>query len=309
MPARFLVLRGGALGDFMVTLPALAALRERWPDAEIELVGYPSFAKLAREAGLVNRVTSLHGANIARFFSLRPEFPPDQAQWIRSFDFVITYLHDPDGTVVNNLYLAGARTVLYGSPLVQERHAIDQMLRPLENLAVYASGTASALPVSDEARKAGRALAGEKPFVLIHPGSGSPRKNWPLENFVALAQRLRTEHGLQTVFLTGEADESAAAGLAQLAPDWPHRNGLDLLQVTHLLSAAAVYVGNDSGITHLAAALGTPTLALFGPSNPDLWAPRGNHVSVLKAPAGNLDQLEVDAVAAEAIRARSARTT
>ena len=288
MPARFLVLRGGALGDFVVTLPALAALRERWPDAEIELVGYPSFARLAQQAGLVNRATSLHGAHIARFFGLHPDFPPDQCDWIRSFDFILTYLHDPEGTVVNNLYRAGARAVLYGSPLVQTRHAVDQMVHPLESLAIYAAGSTPRLPRP--------APAEGPPYAVLHPGSGSPRKNWPLDHFLALARRLNAECGLTPVFLTGEADEAVAAGLASQLPPVRHQHGLDLAQAARLLAGATRYVGNDSGITHLAAALGTPTLALFGPSNPDLWAPRGTHVRTLRAPAGDLARLTPDQI-------------
>ncbi len=300
MPARFLILRGGALGDFIVTLPALTALRERWPDAEIELVGYPNLARLASEAGLVNRVTSLHGAGIARFFSLRPEFPPEQAAWIRTFDFVISYLHDPDGTVVNNLYLAGARTVLYGSPLVESIHAIDQMVKPLASLALFPAGAMVRLTFGPEAVPAGRAIAapfcGERSFAVVHPGSGSPRKNWPTAHFVTLARRLHAERGLQPIFLTGEADADVAVALKQLAPELPHLNQLELPQVARLLAAAALYLGNDSGITHLAAAMGTPTLALFGPSQPDQWAPRGDHVQVIRAPDGDWNRLSPDEV-------------
>lgn len=286
MAARFLILRGGALGDFIVTLPALATLRKRWPDAEIELVGYPSIARLALDAGMVNKVTSLHGANIARFFSLKPEFPPEQASWIRSFDFVISYLHDPDGAVVNNLYLAGARAVLYGSPMVRDRHAVDQMLRPLENLALYAQGSSVELPVSETERAMGRSLAeaysGKEPFAVIHPGSGSPHKNCPLDNYLALARSLRAEQGLHTIFLTGEADAAVAGELSRIAPDLPHCTGLDLAQAKCLLSASSFYAGNDSGITHLAAALGIPMQVYFGPSDPSLWAPRGKHVKITR---------------------------
>ena len=294
--ARFLVLRGGALGDFIVTLPALTALRERWPEAEIELVGYPHFARLAGEAGLVNQVTSLHGAQIARLFSLRPEFPDEQVRWLRSFDFVLNYLHDPDGLVVDNLKRAGARTVLSGSPLVVDGHAIDQLVKPLEGLAIYATGAAARLDLGPDASVEGRArTAVEGPFALLHPGSGSTRKNWPTERFLALARRLQAERGWVPVFLTGEADEAAAAQLNALAPEVRHLRNLDISAAARVLSAAAFYIGNDSGITHLAAAVGTPTLALFGPSSPRQWAPRGEHVRVIQAPGGDLAALSADA--------------
>ena len=114
LPIRILVLRGGAIGDFIVTLPALQKLRERWPEAHIELVGYPHIAELARAAGVVNVVASLDKAEIARFFSLGPTFPTTQREYVSSFHFVVSYLHDPDDTVRQNLMAAGARQVLAG---------------------------------------------------------------------------------------------------------------------------------------------------------------------------------------------------
>lgn len=299
-PARILILRGGALGDFIVTLPALAALRGRWPEGYLELVGYPHVATLALEAGLVNRVVSLHGAHIARFFSLRPDFPDDLVVWIRSFDFILNYLHDPDGVVVDNLKRAGARTVLYGSPLVGEDHAVDHFLKPLESLAIYARGASAVLDLGPAAAEAGRQLAGSHgiagPFAVLHPGSGSPRKNWPADRFVELARRLRQGTGWTPLLLTGEADEDVAAKIAALAPDLLRISSLPLLSVAHLLSAATRYVGNDSGISHLAAAVGAPATVLFGPSDPARWAPRGKQVCLIQAPDGELNRLEVDTV-------------
>lgn len=292
-PARFLVLRGGALGDFVVTLPALAALRERWPDAFVEVVGYPHIAGLAQAGGLADRVTSLHGANIARFFSLRPEFPEEQVEWIRSFDFILTYLHDPDGLVMDNLKRAGARTVLYGSPLVTEGHAVDHLMKPLESLAIYSTAAVPRLNLGAGAADAGRVLLAARgvtgPFAVLHPGSGSPRKNRPLSEFLESARRLQGERQLTPVFLTGEADAGVARELEQASTPYLHLQDIPLMNVAELLSAASHYVGNDSGITHLAAALGTPTDALFGPTDPAQWSPRGPHVRIQKAAGSSLD--------------------
>lgn len=300
-PPRILVLRGGALGDFIVTLPALRALRERWPAAHVELLAYPHIAELAVLGGLVDRVRSLHGAHVARFFSLRPQLPPEQVDYVRSFDLIVNYLHDPDFTVRDNLTAAGALQVLSGSPLVEQGHAVDQFLRPLESLAIYAAGAAPALALPQADRDLGRALlaerAGSPPVVVLHPGSGSARKNWPAGCYLALARQLAREHGWRPLFLLGEADEEPARALRDHAPDIPRAGNLGIPDVARLLSAAQAYVGNDSGITHLAAAVGAPTLALFGPTDPAQWGPRGDHVQVLRAERGELDALSVDDVA------------
>jgi heptosyltransferase-3 len=277
-----------------VTLPALQALRERWPDGYIELLAYPHIANLAVSAGLANRVTSLHGAQAARFFSLRPEFPPEQQAFIRSFDLVLSYLHDPDGVVRANLAKAGARDILYGSPLVETEHAVDHLVKPLERLALYAQGATPRLCLGAADAARGPALlaargAPPQPY-LLHPGSGSPKKNWPARHFIELA-RLLDARAQCPLFLVGEADQEVADFLRRKAPDIPLLSGLDLPEVAGVLCAASAYVGNDSGISHLAAALGRPALVLFGPSNPDLWSPRG--ARVLRAPDGDLSRLSV----------------
>ena len=136
--SRFLILRGGAIGDFILTLPAIRALRRQWPEAYIEIVGYPHIANLAIAGGLADHVESLDRAEMAKFFALRPSFTEAQARHVQSFDVVITYLHDPDGSVRENLLSAGAKQVIYGSPIVERGHAVEHLMKPLETLAIYA---------------------------------------------------------------------------------------------------------------------------------------------------------------------------
>lgn len=299
-PARFLVLRGGAIGDFLLTLPVVQALRARWPDAWIEVLGYPHVAALAMAGGLVNRVESLERAGTARFFSAAPEFPAEQIAYLRSFDFVISYLHDPTGLVRDNLKLAGARVVLYRSPIVESGHAIEHLMKPLESLAVYAAGESPSLAVDRGDREAGAGWLRERrlrpPVLAVHPGSGSPKKNWPADRFVELARRVAAEGGCSYFYLLGEADRGIAASLARMDPERPVLKEASLRQVSSVLSACRLYVGNDSGITHLAAALGIPTVALFGPSDAARWGPRGPHVRVIHAPDSDLNELGTEAV-------------
>ena len=294
--ARFLVLRGGAIGDFIVTLPALQALRDRWPDAFIEVAGYPHVAELARLGGLADTVSSLDRAGVARFFSHQPQFEPAQVSWIRSFDIIFTYLHDPGEIVRENLKLAGARQVVYGSPIMESAHAVDHLLKPLESLAIYIQGESPRLQLPDEHRRKARArldaLGVSKP-LMIHPGSGSAGKNWMLDRFIQVARMQES-----ALFLLGEAEDEFARRLAQEFPDTHVLANLPLFDAAAILSECGGYLGNDSGITHLAAALGLPTVAIFGPSRADIWSPRGRRVRVIEAPEGKLDRVSVDAVRA-----------
>lgn len=299
---RLLALRGGAIGDFLVTLPALRTLRNRWPDAYIELWGYPHVADLACEAGLVNCVCSLDRADAARLFSLRPDFSPAQAEHLRSFHVILSYLHDPSGTVCENLERLGAQQVLCGSPMVEDRHAVDQMFLPLASLALYPEGEEAPELTLPNTRERGRALLPDhgQPVLMLHPGSGSPAKNWPLKKFQALGEWAARARALQPVWLLGEADTALAGDLQSVRTPWPVRSGLDLGEVACALSACAGYVGNDSGISHLAAAVGVPTLALFGPSDPARWAPRGRCAMTLSArerSTNSLAQLSVQEAA------------
>lgn len=282
---RILVLRGGAIGDFVCTLPALAALRARWPGAYIELLGYPHVAALAAEAGLVDRVRSLDQADVAQLFSFAPRIGQEQAAALRAFDLVLSYLYDPYGTLRENLRDAGVRQVLYGDPRVRAEHAADHLMKPLEELAIYPAGESEPrLELGPEAAREGRRrlpVPGQD-AVLLHPGSGSAAKNWPLARFLALADQIAAERLGAPVFLVGEADDAIAAELAR-RPDRPVLAGLPLAQVARVLSACRAYVGNDSGITHLAAALGRPTVALFGPSDAAAWGPRGRHVRIFRS--------------------------
>lgn len=297
---RFLLLRGGSIGDFIVTLPVLQALRAQWPAACIEIWGYPHIAALAVAGGLAQSVVSLDRAEMARFFVPEPQFTDAQVAAVRSFDLVFNYLHDPVGQVRSNLLLAGAKQVLSGSPIIKHGHAVPFLLEPLQALALFEAEAVPALNLSGAARARGRARLRELGMkgrpVAVHPGSGSPAKNWPVERHVAIIRRLR-EQGREVVGIIGEADAEEAPVLAREVPGLPLLAGLALPELAETLAECRGYLGNDSGITHLAAAVGLPVVALFGPSDADKWSPRGRGgVKVVRAPEGELERLEVAAV-------------
>ncbi len=273
-PARILILRGGALGDFLVTLPALAALRSRWPDGHLELIGYPHLAPLTD--GLVTKTRSINDGALARYFAPDALIRDEDQEYFASFDVIINYLHDPEAILANNLKRCGVEVLISASPLVTERHATEHFLAPLESLAIY---DASHVP---DLRHLGLAW---KPTdnVAIHPGSGSRRKNWPVERFVELARDIQSTHGLKPVFFTGDAEREYIPELERHLEGFERRHNLPLVELAESLASARLYIGNDSGVTHLAAATGCPTLALFGPSDPALWSPRGTNVEVLSA--------------------------
>jgi ADP-heptose:LPS heptosyltransferase len=297
---RFLVLRGGGIRDFIVTLPVLQVLRTQWPAANIEIWGYPHIAELAVEAGLAQTVVSLEQADMSRFFVPEPSFTDHQVAVIRSFDLLFNYLYDPIGQVRSNLLLAGAKQVLSGSPLIKKGHAIPFLLEPLQALALYEDDLVPTLDLPEDLKAAGkarlRALGIKGKPLAVHPGSGQDAAGWPVERTIELIRSLRKQ-GREVVMVSGEADESAAELLAREVPDVPVLSRLTLVELAATLSVCDSYLGQDSGITHLAAAVGLPVLALFGPSNPATWAPRGwGQVTVVQAPEGEMVRLPVSTV-------------
>ncbi len=183
------------------------------------------------------------------------------------------------------LWLAGAVTPLLGSPPPP-----GPSLSDVPVLAFTAG----------EQREAGERTRSLPPrFLAVHPGSGSPSKNWPLHHFHEAARRLAGE--APWLLVAGPAEENLAApGGSLLARDWPLR------VLGAALARAGLFVGNDAGVSHLAAATGAPTLALFGPTDPALWAPVGPRVATLRAPGAALEALDLEAVVSAGLRLRSA---
>jgi ADP-heptose:LPS heptosyltransferase len=281
--ARILVLRGGAIGDFIVTVPALQALRDRWPDGHIEIIGYPHVARLAEAAGLVNKVRSLDEASVARYFVEDAIVREDDREYFSSFDIVVNYLHDPGGFLNDNLKRFGVKILIAASPMVAGRHAVDHFIEPLQALAIYEDIAIPMLRFPNVAPK--------EPWVAIHPGSGGKQKCWPIQNFIELAGQIRRETEFEPVIITGEAEREYIKSLDDHVQTFRRIHNLSLVELAGQLTGASCYIGNDGGVTHLAAALGVPTIALFGPSNPDLWSPRGKFVRVIASKSNTMESI------------------
>ena len=217
-------------------------------------------------------------------------------------DLVVNILHDPDLLVAANLAHRYERAMQLAispiTPATARYHATDIFVAPLKELGIDEPDRVPCLPLAPEDRDEGERLArtwGGK-IAVIHPGSGSPAKNWPLARFAKLA-RLIEATGVKVFFLLGEAEADLREMVGTVWPPERVLTDLTLDEVARWLAASTCYVGNDSGVTHLAAALGTPAVALFGPTNPEIWGPRGaGRVEIVRAPDGRLVALEQETV-------------
>ncbi len=295
--SRILVIRGGAIGDFILTLPALKLLRDAFPSSHLEVLGYKHIVALAEMTRYANATRSIEYALLSSFFSRAGELAPELVAYFGNFQQVISYLFDPDDIFASNLRRAGVRNLIVGSSkITDQEHAARQLARPLERLALYLEDPAAIL-LPNEPREVDPSL------IALHPGSGSESKNWPLQHWAALAESLLSaDLGRRLLLIGGEADSERVARLCAILPNERVRcaQNLSLVKLAAHLQNCALFLGHDSGISHLAAAVGTPAVLLFGPTDPAIWAPANRNVKVLRAPAGVLSELGVEKVLAAA---------
>jgi ADP-heptose:LPS heptosyltransferase len=277
-----LALRAGALGDTLLALPSIGALRSLvGPSGEVDFVGTEPSVRLALGPRLATRV---HSTDRARFLPLFQESADDTVllSFLRGFALVVAW---------SNLPLLAEKLSRLGIPLLHASphppagvHASDHLYRSLSPLGVLGRAPPPEIDLDEDSRLAAldflrRNALHPSDFVALHPSSGSPRKNWPARRFQELALRLRRENR-RFAWIEGEADRKVVASLVNLV-EAPVARDLPLPVLASLLSLSRGFVGNDSGITHLAAAVKARTIALFGPTDPSVWAPRGPSVLVL----------------------------
>jgi len=262
---RRLIIRPGAIGDCVLALPAMEFLRAGWTEVWVASQNVP----LVRFADRV-RAISATGLDLLGIPGREPH--PALLEALAGFDSIVSW---------------------YGANRPEFRAAAAGL--PFEFLPALPPASAGIHAADFYLRQVG---GGERPavpripcprglaeFAAIHPFSGSARKNWPLDRYRELARVLLARMPVRWCV----GPEEALADAVRIA---------DLYELACWLAGARVYIGNDSGITHLAAAAGAPVIALFGPTDPAVWAPRGEHVRVVATsrPGEPMENIPVAAV-------------
>jgi heptosyltransferase-2 len=283
---RILVVRGGAIGDFIMTLPAIGALRAQWPEAHLEILGYPHIASLAVGSHYADGTRSIEARAMAGFFVPNGILDPALMDYFAGFNLVVSYLYDPDHMFADNVRRCGVKRVVEASPRPSDVPAARHYCKSLEELAIYVEEPVPRVYPGENDRRMAEGYfrdLGKQPVVAVHPGSGSAAKNWPVDKFASVCRWLVDEMAVQLLVIQGEADDMTVQELTKLlAPRVPKLvRGLKLTELSAVLERCLLFLGNDSGISHLAAAVGTPTLAMFGPSSSSIWRPVGSHVQVV----------------------------
>jgi hypothetical protein len=250
---RRLLIRPGAIGDFLVSLPALECLRADYTEVW----------------------SAAPNVSLARF--------ADRARAIRATGLDLLEISGPSSQLLETLRAFDSIVSWYGTnrpEFRQQVRALGLDVQFLDALPPHAAGQHACDFYLDQARRIGRCTSDGVPrlgcsrrpagFVVIHPFSGSVRKNWPLPCFQALAREL--ERSIRVRWCAGP-DDPPLDGAVRIS---------DLWELANWLATAEAFVGNDCGISHLAAAAGVPVLALFGPTDPGVWGPRGPEVQIVR---------------------------
>ncbi|MGP0076620.1 MAG: glycosyltransferase family 9 protein [Bryobacteraceae bacterium] len=281
--ARMAIIRLRSLGDCVLTTPAISLLKQARPDLRVAIVVEDRFAPVFALNPDVDQILGPNAASVGRF---RPHLA----------------LNFHGGATSVRLMLAAASGLRAGFghfrfqpmynvriPRAQEILEIDRKVHTAEHLAsamFYLGVPQSEIP---RARLFAEPNARTRPYAVLHPFASQADKTWQAGNFLAAAKHLDAELGLEPVFIAGSNEDLSPFG------EYPCFQGAPLEEVKSLLAGAAIFVGNDSGPAHIAAAFGRPVVALFGSSDVDNWRPWRTENAVLSSPVG-IHAVEVSGV-------------
>ena len=285
MGRRLAIFTWGGLGNTVMALPLINALRQSLGDEYLIMLPQPGFACLISPPGNSIRMASLSGnfvSALAELVSFRP-------------DVVLSSLPYPKWRYGLIAAMSGARTRIGDSGFpnrllnvtidtaARATHFVERNLALLKPLGIKNPGIVFHIPISQEASlRAERFLhdQGVSSFIAIHPGAGNPLRRWPMENFRRLCAALGSQ-GKSVVILAGPSEGQLVDQLSSGLDFKPAICRGSLSQLLPILARARALVAVDSGLAHSAAALSVPTIALMGPSDQEVYRPYGKHVRVL----------------------------
>ncbi|WP_447984337.1 putative lipopolysaccharide heptosyltransferase III [Nitrospira sp. Nam74] len=296
-----LIIKLRYIGDVLLATPVLRALRERFPDARLTMAvnrgtedvikwnPYLNDLIIVERDGLAGQIRLLHQLRRRRFDAVIDLTDGDRSALLtRASGAPVRIGFNEELRWRGMLY----STIVRSTP--GSVHRLERDLAALRPLGIEPKASPLILRTSaEDEHQADRLLKDvgvmngdghiPRPLVLFHPGARYWFKSWPLERFSELADRLTDEHGCRILLGGGIRDVEAVRviyGRAQSSPI-VLAGRATLLQFAAVLKRCALFVGNDNGAMHMAAALGTPLVGLFGPSNPLEWGPRGQRMRVI----------------------------
>ncbi|MBI5375527.1 MAG: glycosyltransferase family 9 protein [Candidatus Schekmanbacteria bacterium] len=289
---KVLIIFPGSLGDFIAFLLPLKAIRDKFQSSHIELICNSDFSEIAKKGSRPDRVSSISQAGISGLFINLPQCNQKFKDYLSGFDLIISYLDDEEGTFSGNLRNLSSGTVISTKGNIRKlmkNNLYSHYFSPLRPLGIKPSLSNDHLIFAENEILKGKSFLNDLGYCdtdkifLIHPGSGSSVKNWKIENYLQLADKIRKSCGFKPLFIIGPAEEYLIEPIGYKHPVIENVNLLTLSSVMATVSAnEGAFIGNDSGISHLAAAVGLKCYMIFGPTDPELWAPPFNNVTIIR---------------------------
>lgn len=275
-----LIVHHGALGDLVATFPIIIRLKEIY--CQIDIICQITLGKLAQTLHIIETYFPLESALFASLFT--DTVDPTAKSILCAYEDVLLFsnsvqLEDSIGNTTRKpVYRIQPRPGIKSN-----LHITEHILSQLDQYERF--GCIDTTPHSillSPAHPDHRNSRYDPLKVMLHPGSGSFKKCWPISNFIKLASLLRSK-GQRTEFILGPAEQSLAEALEKQGEHKSNIHEVDsLARLTTILKTAGSFVGNDSGVSHLSAFLGLPTVVVFGPSNPRVWRPIGRSVRIVR---------------------------
>jgi heptosyltransferase-3 len=289
LPQKVLILHAGGIGDLFLALPALRIFRHNFPRSILELMGRAERLSLVAFDLQAASIHSIDQAGMAYFYLEGETLPSRLSTFFSSFGIVLALGKSKGIILAKNLIRAGVGRVITIPSFPPEDlgiHVSEYIVESLRNAGIAGENLFYPLGLPEDALtfagrfRAGSGLQEGDRILAIHPGSGSPAKNWDPKKFAQVADWASERR--KVLLISGPAQDGVEEVRRSMKKASPLvADNLPLVHLAALLKASTAYLGNDSGITHLAASLGLPTVALFGPTSPAVWGPRGPGVQIL----------------------------
>ena len=294
---RILIIHPGALGDLFLALPAFLSLRASRSPCLITVIAGASFLSFLEHHHVADSTISVDSQALTALCAAELDSDTRWGAFYAGFDIVIAWMEDSGGMMESSLRALGVPHIFMQSPRGAERLMMPVSEWYLSSVEQFCDNgtlnlplvrpTEQELEMGDMTLHEANVIPTRNRVFAIHPGSGSVIKNWNLQRFIDVLLHMNDMPGISPVILCGPADEAvvcllmASTRIGDCA-GLPVLKDLSLLQLVGVLGHCETYIGNDSGVTHLSAGIGIPTMAMFGPTDPLLWAPRGAHVQCFK---------------------------
>ncbi len=282
---KVLVWHQGALGDLILSLPALYAIRRHCGGAAVHIICRGDMSDIIVENNLAEEVTSNEKGIFGRLFEDPGGDSPDLEAFLGGFDGAFVFMRNRHDAFMDNVgrHIPWCHHISTFPPPGLRMHVPRYQLEQLSDMGIDNDET---FPVLNAGRET--SFPEGPPIIAVHPGSGGRKKCWPLRRYMRLMEELHRKGAVSFVVILGPAEEN---GEYETLEKFITEKGLcvEIIRdmpvsgIARVLKKAAFFIGNDSGIAHLASALGTPALVIFGPTDHEVWKPAGVNAGIVRS--------------------------